>query len=204
VSASTPRLFAYVQGAGFYRQLLADALAALGAPDGRSLLDVSCGPGALTSIAARAGFTATGIDADPAMISLARTIARRERVGAEFATKRLEDAAGRHADVIVAASLLATSSDPFAAVNQLRRLANPGGRLLIIEATPRMTTANARALMRRLPGPRRATLLLWALARRGQALDQDVIGHLEVDTRHDHDLLNGLVTATLLEPSNPR
>jgi hypothetical protein len=40
--------------------------------------------------------------------------------------------------VSVAASLLVTSSDPFAAVNQLSRLANPRGRLLIIEATPRI------------------------------------------------------------------
>ncbi|MBV8194272.1 MAG: class I SAM-dependent methyltransferase [Candidatus Dormibacteraeota bacterium] len=84
MGALAARFFARVQAAGFYQTLLRDALALAPNGDGRSLLDIGCGPGALTRLAAARGYHATGIDSDPAMIAQAQRIARREGSAATF------------------------------------------------------------------------------------------------------------------------
>jgi ubiquinone/menaquinone biosynthesis C-methylase UbiE len=195
MGAARARFFAYVQGAGFYRQLLSDALKLLGPADRRTLLDVGCGPGALTRLAAETGFTATGIDSDPAMTSLAERLARRQHSPATFAAVRLEDARDRRSDVVVAASLLATSPHPARTLDQLRHLISPGGKLLIVETSDRMTVSSARPAIRDLEGPRRGVLLLWARARSGRTPHRDVLEQLP---RQEHELLRGLATATIL------
>jgi 2-polyprenyl-3-methyl-5-hydroxy-6-metoxy-1,4-benzoquinol methylase len=202
------RFFAHVQSAGFYDTLLKDALALLPEGDGRTLLDIGCGPGALTRLAAAHGYHATGIDKDPAMIAHARRIARRQQSPAKFALADLREAkhTSAPADAVVAASLLAVVPNPAAALTHIWECVAPGGLLLILEPSERMTPANARRLLAHgVGGPRRRLLTLWAYARRGRAINHTLLDNLPaVAQRHDAPLLDDLVLATLLEKSrNP-
>lgn len=78
------RLFTRVQNADFYRRYLLDALRLLPAGQGRTFLDVGCGPGVRTRLAAAHGYLATGLDIDASMITAGRRIARREGSAALF------------------------------------------------------------------------------------------------------------------------
>jgi ubiquinone/menaquinone biosynthesis C-methylase UbiE len=200
VSALAARFFTLVQGAGFYRQLLGEAVALLPEGSGRTLLDVGCGPGLLTRLAAARGYEALGIDADPAMVAAARRLARRERSDARFLHGRLDDRATRvpQADVVAAASLLAVLPDREAGLESLWRCVKPGGTLLVVEATERLTVSAARTLIAEgLGGPRRNLLTVWAAARQGSAVDQIVFTRLVETEQRGVQLLGGLVRATL-------
>ena len=194
------RFFTLVQGAGFYRRLLSDAVALLPEGDGRTLLDAGCGPGLLTRLAAARGYEALGIDADPAMVATARRLARRERSAARFLHGRLGDPATivPHADVVAAASLLAVVPDREATLEALWRCVRPGGILLIVEATERLTVSAARTLIAGgLPGPRRNLLTVWAAARQGSAVDPTIFDSLVDAEQRSAPLLGGLASATL-------
>jgi trans-aconitate methyltransferase len=205
MGALAAKFFALVQGAGFYQALLQDALALLGDANGRTLLDVGCGPGAMTRIAADRGYRATGIDNDSAMIALARRIARRERSPAAYEVQDLHAAARtpHRGDVVVAASLLAILPDAANALRDLWECVTATGTLLIIEPNQHMTPTRARQqLAAGMPGPRRRLLTVWAHARQGRAgnlLPFDAL--LGIARRHDFPLLGGMITATRLEKS---
>ena len=130
MEAIAARFFSHVQAAGFYQTLLRDALALLPDGNGRTLLDVGCGPGALTRLAAAHGYHATGIDSDPAMVAHAKRIAHRESSPATFALAPLNQVPVRFApaSVVVAASLLAVVPDPAAALDELRLAWLPAAR----------------------------------------------------------------------------
>ena len=149
MGALTARFFTHVAAAGFYAALLRDAADLLPDGHGRTLIDIGCGPGALTRLAAARGYHATGLDSDPAMIAQAARLARRRRSSASFTVATLDDAAGSpgQADVVVAASLLAVVPDPVAALHQLWSCVAPMGMLLVLETSQRMTPANARRLL---------------------------------------------------------
>src|SRR5579875_328686 len=104
MGALAARFFTHLQAADFYDQLFGDALALLPDGNGRSLLDVGCGPGALTRLAAMHGYRATGIDSDPAMIAQATRNARRQKSKATFVLAGLSDVPTHisPADVVVA------------------------------------------------------------------------------------------------------
>jgi SAM-dependent methyltransferase len=200
VSALAARFFTLVQGAGFYRQLLGDALALLPEGSGRTLLDVGCGPGLLARLAAARGYEALGIDADPAMVAAARRLARRERSAARFVHGRLGDPATSvpRADVVAAASLLAVLPDREAGLEALWRCVKPGGTLLVVEATDQLTVPAARTLIAEgLPGPRRNLLTVWAAARQGSTVDPVVFTRLVETEQRGTPLLGGLARATL-------
>jgi SAM-dependent methyltransferase len=205
VGALSARFFAPAQGAGFYQALLQDALALLGDGNGRTLLDVGCGPGALTRLAATRGYQATGIDNDPAMIALARRTAVRERSPAAFAGTDLHAAARTFhpADVVAAASLLAILPDPANSLKDLWECVTAKGTLLIIEPNQQMTPSGPREqLATGTPRPRRRLLAVWAHARQGRAgnpLPLDALARIA--QRHDYPLLGGMITATRLEKS---
>jgi ubiquinone/menaquinone biosynthesis C-methylase UbiE len=199
MSAVAARFFALVQGAGFYRAYLEEAVALLPGGDGSRLVDVGCGPGLLTRLAAARGYEALGIDADPAMVATAARLARRERSAATFLHGQLSDLpALPQADVVVAASLLAVVRDREAALETLWRCVKPGGALLVVEAPDRLTVPAARkAIAAGLRGPRRGLLTMWAAARQGNAVDPSIFATLR-DTEPRHTpLLGGLVRATL-------
>jgi trans-aconitate methyltransferase len=202
MSALTAKFFTHVESAGFYATLLRDALDLLPDGDGRTLIDIGCGPGALTRLAAARGYHATGLDSDPAMIAQAARLARRERSPASFTVATLDHAARNagQADVVTAASLLAVVPDPVVALRQLWSCVAAGGTLLVIETSHQMTPANARRILATgLDGPGRSFLTMWAHARNGRAIPRTLFDSLRPATPRHHPLLAGLVVATTIE-----
>jgi trans-aconitate methyltransferase len=206
MSALAAKFFTHVQAAGFYVTLLRDALDLLPDGHGRTLIDVGCGPGALTRLAAARGYRATGLDSDPAMIAQAGRLARRQGSSAIFTTAALGRAtrAAGQADVVTAASLLAVVPDPVVALHQLWSCVAPMGTLLVIETSQQMTPANARRLLATgLDGPGRPFLSMWAHARNGRVIPRRLFDSLLPATPRHHPLLAGLVVATTIEkPAN--
>lgn len=194
--------FVRVQGAGFYEQMFRAAIEQLPAGDGRRLLDVGSGPGLLTRLAAERGYDATGIDADPDMIAVARRIARQAGSRASFRVGSAEDPSlgARPFDVVAAASLLAVLTDRAAGIRALWRLVAPGGILLIIEATDRMTARNADRLIAagRISGGA-DVLRLWAAGREGQTVDSSIVQELDgVAELATYPLVQGLAAAWVI------
>ncbi len=105
---------------------------------GSRVLDVACGPGHTTAAATALGAHATGIDASPAMIAIAK-----ERFpNSSFAVGNMEDPPKGPWDAVVC-RLGAHHADPrwLAAV---RRVLRPGGRLAIAETDAKDEESRAR------------------------------------------------------------
>lgn len=194
--------FVGVQRAPFYEQMFRTAIEQLPPGDGRRLLDLGCGPGLLTRLAAERGYVSTGIDPDPDMIEAANRIARQEGSRATFRAGSVEDASlgARPFDVVTAASLLAVLTDRAAGIQELWRLVAPGGILLVIEATNRMTSRNAdRLIVAGRIGGGADVLRLWAARREGQTVDPALVEELDdVAGMSVHPLVHCLVAGWVI------
>lgn len=189
--------FARLERADFYRALHAAAVAGLSEGQGRTWLDVGCGPGLLVRLAARRGWRARGIDRDPAMIDRARRLGGSGDLA--FAVGALDDLEPGSAAVVSAASLLVGLPDRRAAVAALAAALEPGGVLLVVETTAAMRPVAAWRRVRRGDlGGGGWMLALWAWARRRarpvDAGDFALPGFAVERT----DLLDGLVAAWAL------
>ncbi|MFE0207833.1 class I SAM-dependent methyltransferase [Streptomyces sp. NPDC058985] len=97
------------------------------------LLDLGCGTGSLSLLAAEQGHRVTGVDQSPAMVKLARTkLAGRDAVFLEG------DAAAppvgeQRFDTVLVRHVLWTLPDPGRALRHWRQLLRPGGRLVLVE-----------------------------------------------------------------------
>jgi ubiquinone/menaquinone biosynthesis C-methylase UbiE len=198
-------LFRWVQGAAFYEDVHAAAVALLQRGEGLSWLDVGTGPGLVARLAARRGYDALGIDRDPAMIRAARALAPAvtspARCRFEVADLAAVEASCAAADVVSAASLLIVVPEPQGALAQLWGRVRPGGALLVVETTPEMTPARAAEIAPRTRRGRRAVLAVWARARSGRAIAADLVPGFappDLATRERHPLLEGLVEAWVL------
>jgi ubiquinone/menaquinone biosynthesis C-methylase UbiE len=168
--------FTWVQGAGFYRALYAEAVAMLPPGNGERWTDIGCGPGLMVRLASRRGYQAEGIDSSPDMLQAARLLAKKERIEARFTAGSLETLGKSDAAVLSIASLLSLQADVRAGLNHLWKALKPDGRLLIVEPTDRMSPRRARDIDgASLPGPRRRVLHLWARARAGSGIDPRII-----------------------------
>lgn len=199
MSRRAARLFGWLQGADFYRALHVEAAALMGEGGGRTWLDIGCGPGLLTRLAADAGFAARGVDLDPDKIDLARRLAAREGVEATFDVADFQAIvdAGETFDVVSASSLLVVLSDPSDALGKLPRLVKPGGAMLVIEASESMSRGGSmRMILGWRAGKRGYMLALWAWARSGRALPLSVLARPGLSVTH-HPLLGGMVRASL-------
>lgn len=137
---------------------------------GEAVLDVGCGTGWLLRRMARrySGITGLGLDLSPRMIELARERARVEAVGeltfvtgdwTQIDPLLLIQANGiQSIDLVCCVSTFHYFPEPAAALEKMRRVTGPGGRLLLIE----------RARERSLP------TLLWALLHR--MILRDIVG----------------------------
>lgn len=167
-------LFAWLQSADFYYQLHKHAVELLPPGENQLWYDVGCGPGLVTRLAAGYGYRAAGFDMSAAMIKQARRISTIQHSSAHFTQQGLDALAvpaTPSAEVVSAASLIAVLDDKVAGLNQLWQLVAPGGTLLIIEPTSKMTVAAALSLLRAgLPGRHSSGLLLWAHARQGRSV----------------------------------
>lgn len=112
-----------------------------GVRPGASVLDVGCGAGAFTRALVEAGYNALGVDASPAMISLARNAVS----GAEFICAPIEAAALPAVDAICSVghvlNYLPSLADIERAVDRLRQALRPGGLLVFDVVTPEWAQA---------------------------------------------------------------
>jgi len=121
-------------------------LEASGAGPDDTVLDVACGPGLVVAAFARVVRHATGIDITPAMLDRAR---------AHGAQLGLTNVTWRQGDVLPlpwpdASFSIVTSRfafhhflDPLAVLREMRRVAAPGGRVVVVDSTPDTRCADA-------------------------------------------------------------
>jgi len=129
---------------------------ASGAGPDDTVLDVACGPGLVVAAFARVVRHATGIDITPAMLDRAR---------AHAAQLGLTNVTWRQGDVLSlpwpdASFSIVTSRfafhhflDPLAVLREMRRVAAPGGRVVVVDSTPDTRCADAFNRMERLRDP---------------------------------------------------
>ncbi|MDE2578090.1 MAG: class I SAM-dependent methyltransferase [Hyphomicrobiales bacterium] len=193
-------LFTFLQDADFYRDMHETAARQLPPGDGRTWLDVGCGPGVLARIAAARGYSVRGIDCSEAMIGAAKRLAAERRVTVEFEVSDLkrEFDRGRRYDVVSASSLLVVLPSPKAGLAQLMELVKPSGIVLVIEATERMSRLRAlRMIATQRLGSRSYMLLAWSMGRSGRALP-DTMFPEEPGSLPAVKLLDGLATARIM------
>lgn len=192
------QFFRWVQAAPFYEALHRETVALAPRGEGKTWLDVGCGPGLVTRLAAERGYAACGLDTDPAMIALARRLATGNSAGPRFAVGNLFDPSDDDAgyDVVSATSLLAVLPDRVRALRALRARVRPTGLLLLVEPSAHLTIANAEAYLQRHPDTRGALVLrLWACTRRpGKAVSDEVLALPGADVTVK-PLLDGMVNA---------
>jgi SAM-dependent methyltransferase len=130
------------------------AMAEAGPDD--TVLDVACGPGLLVCAFARVVRHATGIDLTPAMLQQAREI-QHER--------GLENVSWRQGDVLPlpyadgAFSIVSARfafhhfPDPLAVLREMKRVCQPGGRIVVADSAPAAAKAAAFNAMEQLRDP---------------------------------------------------
>src|SRR3954470_21595005 len=121
-----------------------------------TVLDVACGPGLLACAFARVARHVTGIDLTPAMLEQARALQSQQR---------LENLTWREGDVLPLPYADATFSivstrfafhhflDPLAVLIEMRRVCQPGGRIVVADTAPAVDKAAAFNRMERLRDP---------------------------------------------------
>jgi SAM-dependent methyltransferase len=97
------------------------------------ILDLGCGTGSLSLLAAEQGHRVTGVDASPAMVGRARA-----KLAGRDAVFLVGDAAAppvgeQRFDVVLVRHVLWALPDPGRALRQWRGLLRPGGRLVLVE-----------------------------------------------------------------------
>ncbi|MFF1442632.1 class I SAM-dependent methyltransferase [Streptomyces sp. NPDC058295] len=100
---------------------------------GCDLLDLGCGTGSLSLLAAEQGHRVTGVDLSSAMIDLARA-----KLAGRDAVFLLGDAAAppvgeQRFDTLLVRHVLWTLPDPARVLRHWRGLVRPGGRLVLVE-----------------------------------------------------------------------
>lgn len=97
------------------------------------VLDLGCGTGSLSLLAAQQGHRVTGVDRSPAMVGLARA-----KLAGRDAVFLVGDAADppvgeERFDVVLVRHVLWALPDPGRALRRWRELLRPGGRLVLVE-----------------------------------------------------------------------
>jgi len=124
----------------------------------------------------------------------------RQKLSARFEVGDVFKIPMQSADVVSASSLLATLDDKVGGFQALLAAVKPGGSLLIIEPTDRMSVPVVDALIRDgLPNGRIAGLRMWARARQGHAIDPEIFKVADAGEVTFTPLLGGLVGAWLFE-----
>jgi SAM-dependent methyltransferase len=194
------KLFVWLQGADFYKDLHSEAIDKLPTGKDKKWVDVGCGPGLLARLAAAKGYDTTGIDADPFMIREAKKIAQEENSSAHFEIGDIFRIPPQSADIVSASSLLAALDDKIGGFQALLKAVKSGGILLIIEPTDRMTPQAVDVFIRSgMHGKRMSGLRLWARARQGRAVNPKIFNMPEAGRTIFTPLLGGLVGAWLIQ-----
>lgn len=152
-----PRLYEAVSRLAFagrerrYRELVRLA----GVQPGERVLDVGCGSGYLTGLAAEAGASALGVDASEPMIGFARRTVGSASCRFEVGTAQALPAGDGEFDVVLSSLVLhhLPDADQPAALAEMRRVLRSGGRLLVADFRPPRSRV-ARHLVGVVSGPR--------------------------------------------------
>jgi ubiquinone/menaquinone biosynthesis C-methylase UbiE len=127
-----------------------------------TVLDVACGPGILACALADHARHVTGIDITPAMIAEAQ--ARQQAAGLGNLDWHVGDATvlpfedGRF-DRVTTRYSFHHMPDPAAVLGEMKRVCRPGGRIVVIDATPAPQKQQAYDAMERLRDPSHASAL---------------------------------------------
>ena len=116
-----------------------DLVARLGLGAGDRVLDVACGTGNVALAAARAGATVTGLDFAPNLLAQARERAAAEGLAIRFDegdAEALPYADGAF-DVVASAFGVMFAPRPERAAAEMLRVCRPGGRIALLNWTPR-------------------------------------------------------------------
>jgi ubiquinone/menaquinone biosynthesis C-methylase UbiE len=120
-------------GAGVFAQA---AVEVAGVEDSDRVVDVGCGPGTASRVAARRGAEVFGVDPTPLMLTFARMFTGaglRERIAwLEGLAESIPLDDGK-ATVALAIRSAHHFDDPTAAFSEMRRVLAPGGRVVIVE-----------------------------------------------------------------------
>lgn len=154
--------------AGRRRRVFTRLVELSGARPGDRVLDVGCGPGYLTRLAAGAvgpGGTALGIDPSPTVIRYAQRVTRQDNCAFQLGVAEALEAPEASFDVVVSSLMIHHLPDDLRprAITEILRVLRPGGRLLIADFRP--------------PGSRVGGHLIGALA--GPAMQHNPIHLLE-------------------------
>ncbi|TVV69898.1 class I SAM-dependent methyltransferase [Sphingomonas solaris] len=141
---------------------MARTLAAAAITPEMAVLDVACGPGIVACAAAPLARHITGIDLTPAMIDQAR--GRQRNAGLDNITWQVGDATrlpfeDDRFDVVLTRYSFHHIPDPGAALREMTRVCRPGGRVVVIDATPTADTQAAYDRMETLRDPSHASAL---------------------------------------------
>ena len=141
---------------------MARVLAACGPLEGARVLDVACGPGIVACALAPHAARVSGVDLTPAMITEAKR--RQTALGLTNLDWRVADAAALPFtdgafDVVVTRYSFHHLQRPAAALAEMRRVCRTGGRIVVIDATPRADAQGAYDRMETLRDPSHASAL---------------------------------------------
>ena len=193
-------LFTWLQGAEFYSCLHKQAVDTLPSGEGKTWIDLGCGPGLVSRLAAEKFYDVTGIDTDLSMIKAARRLNKWHGSKAHFEVSDLAYLLDKTADVISAASLLAVLDDKEDALNRMWESVLPKGYLLIIEPTELMNQENANKLIKSgLPKKRLRGLIMWAKARENRSVNPAIFDNIKTKDKRTLELLGGLVKARIFK-----
>lgn len=117
---------------------MAQTLAACAVTKDMKVLDVACGPGIVACELARVGAEVTGIDLTPAMIEQARLRADREnvRVAYHIGNALHLPFQANSFDRVVTRYSFHHMQEPERVLAEMVRVCRPGGRVIVIDATP--------------------------------------------------------------------
>jgi SAM-dependent methyltransferase len=121
-----------------------------------TVLDVACGPGLVVAAFARVVRHSTGIDITPAMLDRARTHAA--QLGLTNVTWRQGDVLplpwpDASFSIVISRFAFHHFLDPLAVLREMKRVATPGGRVVVVDSTPQSGRADAFNHMERLRDP---------------------------------------------------
>jgi ubiquinone/menaquinone biosynthesis C-methylase UbiE len=150
-------------------EAMARTLAACALDGAMTALDVACGPGILACAMADHARHVTGVDITPAMIGQAQ--ARQAANGRTNLSWRVGDACALPFedgafDRVTTRYSFHHMTDPAAALAEMKRVCRPGGRIVVIDATPSPQTQQAYDVMERLRDPSHASALTVEALRR--------------------------------------